>query len=513
MKRLVLLAGLGACCLPGCGSTWQPTAAQLAPLPPMPPNASSPLGPLALEPGAAQTSWADIAAARKLTESHYLDRARIREEATTFLAFVETFFPPLTPETSIGVDLVRRSMATLPNLAPYSVYSVALAYQQSSERLHLCILGAGTTGSCTREYAGTAMVPVPAPVSPAFELDEAAPGIARLAIHDLRDADDPAWRTFTAATRELAKARGIVIDLRGAVGADPRAVLPWIAELTGGAPIKPLRAIERPAAAAAYVAAYQARFTDRGRDPAIWRELVAERPAAPRSRPAQPIAIIVGRQCEAACELVARVLETYAGAIVIGGVVPTAGRLARDEPAMFVLPHSQTAVYFHATRYLLGTDIEAATGPTEEWHAIRGDALIDPATNPEPPYPVMDFMTFAVRDITQRLANPAGWPRCDAESAPAAPTDSAKLEGLRYLANDQLCPVGVQVLIYSEFPRTAVGRMLSTCTPQAELYSYVAGLNYLRLPEKPTAALLAQIAGSELVTKVTVECRPEYHLN
>jgi hypothetical protein len=36
-------------------------------------------------------------------------------------------------------------------------------------------------------------------------------------------------------------------------------------------------------------------------------------------------------------------LETYAGASVVGGVLRS-GRLAHDEPAMLVLPHSQTTV-------------------------------------------------------------------------------------------------------------------------------------------------------------------------
>jgi hypothetical protein len=283
MKGLVLLAGLCAGGLWGCEHKWHATAAQMAPLPPLDPHAASQLGPLALEPGAAQTSWPDLGAARQIAENHYLDRARIHEEAATFVTLIDTFFQPLTSETRIGVEQVHGHMATLENLAPYSVYDVTLAYQQSSERLHLCIENVGMTGSCTREHAGTALVPVPRTVSPVFELGEAAPGIARLAIHDLRDAEDPTWSGFGDATRALAKARGLVIDLRGAVGSDARAVLPWIAELTGGPPLKPLRAIERPAEADAYVAAYRARFVDRGRDPKIWSALVGEVEAAARS--------------------------------------------------------------------------------------------------------------------------------------------------------------------------------------------------------------------------------------
>jgi hypothetical protein len=510
MKGLVVIAGLCACGLWGCEHKWHATAAQMAPLPPLDPHAASTLGPLALEPGAAQTSWTDLLAARRIAENHYLDRARIHEEAATFATFVDTFFQPLTPETKIGVEQVHDHMATLENLAPYSAYNVTLAYQQSSERLHLCIANAGMTGSCTREHAGTALVPVPAPKSPAFEIDEAAPGIARLAIHDLRDANDPTWTGFRDATRELAKARGLVIDLRGALGSDPRAVLPWIAELTGGGPLTPLRAIERPAAADPYVVAYRARFVDHGRDAKIWGALVGEGEAPPRVRPSQPIAIIVGHQCESACELIARLFETYAGAIVIGGVAP-AGRLARDEPAMFVLPYSQTSVYFYATRYLLAADIEAATGATEEWHAIGGDGVDDPATRPKPPYPVVDFTTFAIRDITQRLAHPEGWPRCDSLPVSTASTETAKLRGVAFLT--MACPVGYEITISTEVPGSALNRFLSTCAPRAEAHSLFAGLYWLHMPQKPTVALLSQIAASELVTTVMVECQPDYQPN
>lgn len=508
MRRLAVIAALAF----GCETTWHATAAQMAPLPPLV-HATSELGPLALQPGAAQTSWPALAA-RKITEDHYLDRARIHEEAAAFVTVIDTFFQPLTPETKIGFDQVHQHMAMLENLAPYSVYSVALAYQQSSDRLHLCIQSAGVTGSCTREYAGTALVPIPATKRPAFELDEVAAGIARLAIHDLRNADDPTWAGFADATRALAKAGGFVVDLRGAVGADPRAVLPWIAELTGGGALKPLRAIERPAAADPYVAAYRARFTDRGREPAIWAALVGDGGGPPRVKPSQPIAVIVGHQCESACELVARLLETYAGAIVIGGVVPTAGRLARDEPAMLVLPHSQTSIYFNATRYLLAADIEAATGPTEEWHAIGGDGLDDPTSRPKPPYPVVDFTTFAIRDITQRLAHPEGWPRCDSlPAAPASPAsqasnDTAKLRGVAWLAYG--CPVGYEITILSDAPPSAVNRFLSTCSQHAEATTYVPGLHMLRVPQRPSAVLLSQIAASELVNTVMVECQPVY---
>jgi hypothetical protein len=195
---------------------------------------------------------------------------------------------------------------------------------------------------------------------------------------------------------------------------------------------------------------------------------------------------------------------------VIGGVT-RAGRLARDEPAMFVLPHSQTSVYFHATRYLLAADIEAATGPTEEWHAIGGDGP-DPVPNTGA-YPVTDHISFAIRDVTQRIEHPAGWPRCDSFPVASPVTDSAKLRGVTYLTTGGVCPVGYEITIRTDVPASALQRFLSTCSTHAEISSYIPGMFLLRTPTKPTPDLLFQIASSELVKLVNVECHPEYHLN
>jgi hypothetical protein len=493
----------------GCGLTqpaWHATPEQMAPVPALSTHVTSTIGPLALEPGAGETSWSDTLKARKITENHYLDGARIHAETTTFLAFLDAFYQPLTPETKIGFDQAHRDLGMLEKLDPYSMYNVTLAFQQSTQRLHLCILNAGVMWPCAHDRKARAR----RTGTPVFEIGEAAPGIATLAVHDLGNADDPAWRGFADAKGALANARGLVLDLRDAAGADPRALVPWLAEITGG-PVAPLRAIERPASADPYVEAYRARYTDRGRDPAIWSALLGRGDVVhPRAAPKQPISIVVGRYCESACELVARVLETYAGAVVVGGV-SRSGRLARDEPAMFVLPHSQTSVYFHATRYLLAADIEAATGPSEEWRAFVGDALDDLPKPPNDPHPVMDYMTFAVRDVAQRIANPAGWPRCDA--LPVATRDSAKLHGLAYLATDRACPSGYEITLHSEVPASALGRFLTTCSTPATLSGFAPGLYMLRTPAKPTPAMLSQIAASELVRVVNVECQVQYFPN
>ena len=472
--RLLPLAVLAA-----CTPVWHATPAQLAPIAPRPAPATRTIGPLALHGGAPQTSWPAQQAARRLADDHYLDRARIHAEATEFLAFVETFYPPLTPATKLGVDRVRSSMSTLERLDPYSVFSVALAYQQSSEPLNLCILGVDLMWACVRDAT-------PVQARPPFEIGEAAPGIATLTIRDLSNADAPAWRGFADAVRPLASARAVILDLREATGSDPRALLPWVSELTGdvGAP---LRAIERPPTADRFVASYAARFTDGGRDPALWRTLLA--PLAAGSHRTQPLEVIVGAGCESACELIARLLEAHAGATLLGGV-RTSGRLARDEPAMFVLPHSQTQVYFHATRYVLSTAIEAATGPSDAWHALSWDDVDEPVPG--------SYVAFAVRDLTRRLAG--GWPRCDA--LPERDVASTAIG----------CEDGRTIVVTSDAPPSAMRRLLATCGgPPVEIGYMMPGRYRLASTTSPQA--LRHLASSELVQAVRVSCAPVYHLN
>lgn len=490
MSRNLLILSIVA-----CGPTrWQASPAQLAPLPEMPVKAQTSIGPLAIVPGAGETSWPDRGAATRITDGHYLDAPRIHEETTQLLALVDAFYRPLTPETRIGFDQVHREMATLDRLAPYSISSVTLGFIQASERLHLCFAYAGTTFPCFRDLK-------PHEPGPVFETREVAPGIAMLSVHDLRDAKDPAWRAFPDAL--LAKYRGIVVDLRDAVGSDPRALLPWVARFAGKT-LHPIRAVERGAGADPFVAAYAAKFSDRGRDPAIWKDLVATA-SGEAARP--PIEVIVGAQCEAACELIARMLETYAGAVVLGGVT-YAGRLARDEPALLVMPHSKTQIFFHATRYLLADEIEAATGPTEEWHALlQGDPAVVPKVVGARAA-AADLVGFAVREITTRLAHPEGPGRCDA--APVSTTDTAKIQGLSYLAST--CEAGYEITIASDAPASALRRYLATCATKLAISMITPGDYYVG-GGKPTAAVMSQIAASDLVERVSIQCSPRYHID
>jgi hypothetical protein len=490
--------------LAGCGpAKWRATPQQMSPLDPLPVLPTK-VGPLSVHEAPPATAWNDVQTSRRLTEDRYLDAPRIQAEVAAYHAVLETFFQPLTPETKIGFDQVRRSGETLHRLAPYSMWNVSLAYQQASERLNVCIMYAGLMGSCFRDWAN---VPRPNPPVP-YDFRWAESGIAVLTVHDLMD--DARWKGFAAdARRALAGAKGLMIDMRNAAGSDPRGMLSWVAKLAGKEQLRPLRAIERPAAADTYAAAYEAKYLDRGRDPALWRTLVGDTEETKKSVPtALPITIIVGRYCHSACEVIVRSLATYAKATVLGGVGKT-GRAARDEPALLYLPHSQSTVYFHATRYLFDAEIEAATGPSEEWEMLTGgDGVLDNPNTPSTPtrFPGVDLFAFATRDLEYRIAHPQGWPRCDAPVTAAKP-----VQGVERIGNRAVCPGRTRVIVKAAAPWSVMRRFFATCAPPIQASSYLPGEYYLRADVTP--AVVQAIAGSELVERIDVDCEPEYHLN
>ncbi len=506
---VVFVVGVAAC------AAWQPrrrgpSAAQLAPLPTIAIDAG-PLGPLALEPGLALAP-AEVSRSRNaLLEGRYLDQARIDADLAVFEAVIATYLPA-QPGDLQRHEQARAAVRDLHRLAPYSIASVTSGLRSAAADLDVCVMFAGTVAPCWGERPARPRASAASP----FAVGQAGPGIGLLVVRDLRRADDPAWRDFATAAAALATAPGLVIDLREAIGADPRPLLSWVATLAGPGALAPLRAIERPAGADVDVAAYRAHFTDRGRDEAVWRGLVATAsadlavPAPPR--PTRPIHVVVGPGCESACELVTRVLEAYAGALVTGGV-GRLGRLGRDEPALRIAPHSQAGFYVFATRYLLDQAIEAATGPSDAWHVAR-------AGDPDPrrpdgsdgdEAPADPHLAFAVRDVQQRIATPAGWPRCDQLSS-VVPADEGRVRGTNFLAPG-VCSDPTRTLVHADVPLSALRRFLSTCTVPVEVYPYGAGVFLVHAPRAPSAGLVAQIGASALIDRVEVECTHERGLD
>jgi hypothetical protein len=302
-----------------------------------------------------------------------------------------------------------------------------------------------------------------------------------LTVHDL----SKPWPSFDAALDQLAHANAIVVDMRTAAGTDPRPLLPWLERITGRAPFKPLREIHRPKDLDPYVAAYAARYASESRDPAVWASLVGVMPAA-QPTTAPPVAVVVGENCGAACELVARSLITYAGATLYGQVA-WSGRLDRDEPALLLLPYSNVEIYFNATNYILDDDIERATGPTSEWGLRTTDSSPD------------TIVTFAARHL---LGPPTK--RCDAMTAfpsvgklPAAVR--AKIPNAGAIA---ACKTALHLSIATSAPFSAVQHFSSTCSPPVELSNNLSSLGV----ELQPIAVLSQLAQSDLVDRIAISC-------
>jgi hypothetical protein len=422
---------------------------------------------------------------------------QVSEEINLVTTLLTDLFPhPATPWQAAKLDEARK---TLPLLLPHFPAEIA-AYTEElfsplsggqmtanyeqllTWELQLCVMPPYVMRPCGGN------LPAKPPVAAApFEISQVA-GATVLTVHDL----SKPWPGFAAALDQLAHAKAIVVDMRTAAGTDPRPLLPWLERITGRAPFKPLREIHRPRDFDPYVAAYAARYTSESRDPAVWASLVGVMPAAkPTNSP--PIAVVVGDNCGAACELVARSLMTYAHATLYGGV-SRFGRLDRDEPAVFRLPYSNVEIYFNATAYFLDDEIERTTGPTSEWDMRTSDS--SPAT----------VVTFAARHL---LGPPAK--RCDAMAVfpnvrALPPAVRAKMPGVDRMAG---CRTQLHIMIDTSAPFSAVQRFGSTCSPPVALSNDLANLGIE--PPQPIS-VLSQLAQSDLVDSINVVCEESDYL-
>jgi hypothetical protein len=433
-------------------------------------------GPLSLRTTIATTPWPQqVQAMKHWTYEVKLDSRQVSEEVDLVTKLLTDLFPdPATPRLRAGIDEARKTLPLI--LSPIPAGYMATNYEQLlTWELQLCTRPPGEMRPCW------ASLPPPPPVAAApFEITEVA-GATVLTVHDL----SKPWPSFDAALDQLDHAKAIVVDMRTAAGTDPRPLLPWLERITGRAPFKPLREIHRPKDLDPYVAAYAARYASESRDPAVWASLVGVMPAAqPTTSP--PVAVVVGENCGAACELVARSLVTYAGATLYGQVV-WSSRLDRDEPALLLLPYSNVEIYFNATAYILDEDIERVTGPTSEWDLRTRDS--SPAT----------IVTFAARHL---LGPPTK--RCDAMTAfPSVrklpPAVRAKIPDIGAMAG---CRTEIHIAIETSAPFSAVQRFGSTCNPPVALSNDFASLGI----EPQPVSVLSQLAQSDLVDRIAIGC-------
>jgi hypothetical protein len=433
-------------------------------------------GPLSLRTTIATTPWAQqVQAMKHWTYEVSLDSRQVSEEVTLVTRLLTDLFPqPATPRLRAGIDEARKTLPSI--LSPISAGYLSTNYEHLlTWELQLCTRPPGEMRHCWGN------LPPPAPVAAApFEIGEVA-GTTVLIVYDL----SKPWPSFDAALDQLAHAKAIVVDMRAAAGTDPRPLLPWLEQITGRAPFKPLREIHRPKDLDPFVAAYAARYASESRDPAVWASLVGVMPAA-QPTTAPPVAVVVGENCGAACELVARSLMTYARATLFGQVAASS-RLDRDEPALLLLPYSNVEIYFNATAYILDDDIERATGPTSEWDMRTSDSSPD------------TIVTFAARQLLDPPAK-----RCDAMTAfPSVrklpPAVRAKLPDVGVIAG---CKTALHLSLETSAPFSAVQRFASTCSPPIELSNELVHLGI----EPQPISVLSQLAQSDLIDRIDVSC-------
>lgn len=456
---------------------------------PAPVSSQLPYGPLSTIQRGEQSASNDRPIAARRNDARNLSKREINEDLAMLSRVIDLYFVPRTAEEQAGIQIRDRTAATLHQLAPYSVSSTFNAIMSSSERIGFCARAPDEKWPCDPDFATR---PPADPTLPPYEVGVLPSKIGRLVIRDLSNAANPAWAKLDLTP--LSKASGLVIDLRAAWGADPRPLLPWLGTITGRATLAPLREIRRSPKLTPYVDAYRARFVAEGRDPDAWAPLVG---TSSTGRATIPIVVLIGRHCESACELVTRVLETYADATVIGSVMRS-GRLHRDEPAMVTLPHSRIDIYFHATEYLLSTEIEAKTGPTGEWWLARRDEGVD-----------YDGNALAIRELQRRIAN-RNWPgSCGAfrpYSSPAAlPQALRKKIPNAFHLDDKTCEGSHRsISIKADITLHTMRRFVASCQKPAHIgwrsegnfgFGVVVGVE-----------LVSQLAQSDVVESVNVGC-------
>lgn len=176
----------------------------------------------------------------------------------------------------------------------------------------------------------------------------------------------------------LAHAEAIVVDLRWAEGDDPLGALPLVEALVGQANLSPIASIvsrNDPVAKELREAASAGHGPFPARDPAPWRGLVGPAADEPPVRafplehaPLQfaPIVVLFGGDCDAACEVTARMLQAYAGAQVRGYVDGHTSLRATDMGRVD-LPSSGLTVAIPTTRYVLNPNVQATGRELGNW--------------------------------------------------------------------------------------------------------------------------------------------------
>lgn len=328
-------------------------------------------------------------------------------------------------------------------------------------------------------------------------------GVLVLGVRRFEPPSDPGWATIETASLE--SAAGVLVDLRGAGGSDPRGFSPALAALLRKPVPPPLRAIGRaqgPLADRLREAAENRGLLPR-RDAEVWAALVGQEtpPAVPASaRPPRPMTVLVDRGCEEACQLVARSLATWAGAEVVG-TLSTERPLVTDEPALLVLPRTGLFLHFDTTTYVPAEAIERMEGLALLWQTGHGemDDMLPHA---------LSSLSAAV-SLRADLARFAATPPAPCASLPAVASEEALTPEARARLSGRLSagePQSLSVTLTLE-PEAAQA-WVAGCPGLVPHTAFRAGRDgpSLVLLERTTSfEALSRLLGSDVVRHVSIE--------
>ncbi|MFT3699902.1 MAG: hypothetical protein QM831_42555 [Kofleriaceae bacterium] len=314
---------------------------------------------------------------------------------------------------------------------------IAMRSMRADEFLSEIVTAVRPIGGCVRPFANESSCNTRGNISPPLP---AAP----IELERDGDIEVVTIRNFDLVEHvdlaQLTTAKAIVLDMHQARGGHVEWLLPWIQQLAGASWRLPLHsAITQHAEG---VDAYRTRFLpDTTREIDEWQRFVDSSPRHPVTRNTTvPIEIVIGHDCEAACELVTRMLETYTDARVYGHP-DVRGRLATDSPARLVLPRSKITIYYNATHYELEPAIVDATGPTAGWETKHLD-------------PRAGLVDFAIAEALRRLSHHD----VDCQTITPQPLPSLKPK----IQHHRHCGAG-QLSITTSLPPSALVRVMKQC--------------------------------------------------
>jgi hypothetical protein len=249
--------------------------------------------------------------------------------------------------------------------------------------------------------------------------------IGVLTITRFVDPADPGWQGIDGVLRQLATVDLVLIDLQAATGDDPRVGFAILAALGFDREVRVHPPMFRDGPYAEVARGNRGASTARSRQ--LWSafgtaneiERIA-RSISPVSRPAPErvvvASVVVGSQCERACQLIAALADRNERHVVMAGWV--AAQIGFDEYGLVRLPHSTIEVALPTAWYGVATGVvgrlhaETRT-PAEQLAQLTAIATVNPDAVAWRRRPVLDCATLApdpspsVGGCTQLPADPA----------------------------------------------------------------------------------------------------------